>query len=349
MAEIRNELLVYNDGQNKDRLFLPSTSINIFPCSRRGQSSTTDPITFYDPEARLNTERTNRIGTAINGLADSFIDSYESDTLVFVLGGYRIEIANIDISKIAEALGVSAGTGTIYAHLSLHDKISLNSSDYSTEILYQQYNDGAPVNSLDIPYEGNHFFVGVSFTIKSELKDTITRNGAAVDLRSYDLALFSRTSNTEPWQLVKTSLLPSIRHGYTDDSIDVGELNAFKFIGPTAEFGSLKAESITVTDTEGNAAVTIQDSGIYTPSIEADSLQAKGLSVGNSISIEDAEKPGEKTTISSTEVSTTGTITASALQLKNGANSISVPALTVDDRGDGIYQLQFTFGQVQDS
>ena len=58
---------------NNDRVFLQSKNINIFPCARRGQYGIVGSAKYYDPEARLNTERTNRIGTAINGFKDKFI------------------------------------------------------------------------------------------------------------------------------------------------------------------------------------------------------------------------------------------------------------------------------------
>ena len=125
------------------RAFVQSQNINVFPCSRRGQFGieTVDaegkPIKSKvngDPEARLNTERTNRLRTSINGFTDSFIGSFtknkdengnelETGTLIFALAGYRMEVKEFNPANIATALGID--DGIIYAHLSLHDGIPL--------------------------------------------------------------------------------------------------------------------------------------------------------------------------------------------------------------------------------
>jgi hypothetical protein len=212
-------------SRNGDRVFLPSRNINIFPCSRRGQFDTNDSAKFYDPEARLNTERTNRISTAINGFTDSFVANenfIDNDTLVFVLAGYRVEINNFVPSDIAAALGIS--DGKIYAHLSVHEGISLNTEGYSTEILYRQSTETTQKNYLDVTYtnkdtDGNitdkeDFFVGISFT-KEPIEDTL----GTVTLPGYDLALFENSSSI--WKLVQASLLPRITHGETEDSVKI--------------------------------------------------------------------------------------------------------------------------------
>ena len=210
---------------NNNRVFLPSRNINVFPCSRRGQSKIEDIPEYYDPEARLNTERTNRIHTAINGFK-GFNDSYSfvinndfttGDTLVFVLAGYRIEVKNFNPEDIAEALGLT-DANTIYAHLSLHTGISLQVEDYFTDILYRQSNESTDVNYLDVYYEKNSnkdsFFVGVSFTT-----DETEDNLVDYTLINYNLPLFSKADST--WQLVQTSLLPKIEHDETENSIKI--------------------------------------------------------------------------------------------------------------------------------
>jgi hypothetical protein len=225
MAEIKRigevNFLVTNNpsNQNDIRVFLPSKNINVFPCSRRGQYEDEKIPKHYDPEARLNTERTNRIGTAINGFKDSFIANNSfvpGDTLTFVLAGYRIAAKGFNPADIATALNLTDEDAVIYAHLSIHTGVSLAIDDYETEILYRQSDLLVKKNYLDVSYPNNtervdDFFVGVSFTANEEARDA----GATPK----HLALFS-TVNGE-WQLVQTSLLPKIEHGETEDSIKV--------------------------------------------------------------------------------------------------------------------------------
>ena len=228
MADIRNGLLVENN-----RVFFPSTNINIFPCSRRGQyeeelnKELKLTPEYYDPEARLNTERTNRLHTAVNGFTDSFIVSYTNDKLIFVLKGYYIEVKDFSPSYIASALG--EGTNQIYAHLSLHTGISLNVESYTTEILYRQSTEDTKIKYLDVSYPdtatngqpvNKDFFVGVSFTASDDeekFEGTVAEGkGEAIP---YFLPLFSKDG--AQWQLIQTSLLPKIEHGETEGSIKV--------------------------------------------------------------------------------------------------------------------------------
>lgn len=250
---------------NNNRVFLPSKDINIFPCSRRGSIGTItekgSSMICYDPEARLNTERTNRIGTAINGFTDSFIindDFTSGNTLEFVLKGYRVEIKSFVPSAIAEALGTN--TDTIYAHLSLHDKISLNVPDYYTEILYRQSLELNDKNYLDVSYTydekdingtilngyADDFFVGISFTSNEDARDT--------GVTPYFLSLFSKTANSD-WELVQTSLLPKVEHDTTPNSIKLrgdftvnhGEQTSFKVTKDETRLGPTQISTLTVT------------------------------------------------------------------------------------------------------
>ena len=194
------------------KAFIPSESINIFPCARRGQIST-DSLQQYDPEARLNTERTNRIHIAVNGFKDSFIATENftiGDTLVFVLAGYRVEVKNFDPAVIAGVLGTDIKN--LYAYLRLQTEVPLDTTGYYTEILYRQSSLGNDKNYLDVSYPVSttiqkDFFTGVSF-VKEPLADK--------DENDCYLHLFSYGTN---WELVQTSLLPKIEHGETEDSI----------------------------------------------------------------------------------------------------------------------------------
>lgn len=227
-----NSINVLSDSE-ANRVFLSSRNINVFPCSRRGREELEDSIKQYDPEARLNTERTNRLHTAVNGFTKSFIDSFntyditvkdengeeretETNTLIFVLAGYYVEAKNFNPTAIASALGSSTG-GTIYAHLSLYDKASLSAEGYFTEILYRQFATTTDSQYLDITYSDtnttNDFFVGISFTKEAELDKTL-------NIPSYNLPLFTYSGSN--WELVQTSLLPKVEHGETEDSIKLG-------------------------------------------------------------------------------------------------------------------------------
>lgn len=277
MAEIKNGLLL-----NNDRVFLPSTDINVFPCSRRGQANIEDiaienSATYYDPEARLNTERTNRLHTALNGFTDSFIESYDAEakTLVFVLAGYYVEIKNFDPAIIASTLGESIDK--IYAHLRLHDHVSLGVKDYFTEMLYRQSESELDSNYLDVTYTINgdkgDFFVGVSFT-KEPVEDHLGSN----TLPSHNLLLFSKDADSS-WQLEQTSLLPKIEHGTTKDSVKIwGDL-----IVPV-----LKTDTIT---SDSTAGLTIDNKLTVTgATIVNNTITAKKVVIPSNIDADGVEK-----------------------------------------------------------
>jgi len=237
---INNKLLILENNTDDIRVFISSENINVFPCSRRGQKTITGYASNWDPEARLNTERTNRLHTAINGFTDDFIVSYEEQKdeagtgtgkyrLIFVLAGYYIEIKDFNLDNIIGIEALNLNTGTIYAHLSLHDNIPLDVSGYYTELLYKQ-SSKVDHNLIDVEYSDStnnasgYFFMGVSFTsapVEDEVQVGTGANLQTHTLASFDLPLFSKTDGDGNWQLVQTSLLPKIEHGETTDSIVV--------------------------------------------------------------------------------------------------------------------------------
>lgn len=275
------KMLKIGEDLNSARVFLPSSQINIFPCSRRGYYiDNSGSRQIFDPEARLNTERTNRLRTAVNGFTDSFIDTFVNDikqnedetettlstgTLVFVLAGYRIEIKNFDPQAIANKLGLNPGN-TIYAHLSLHDEVPLDVPDYYTEILYRQSSISTAENYLDVYYDDDTFFMGVSFTGNPYLTDSIvivtaTSEGVKTvskKLTEKNLALYNvvedATGSTQ-YELVQTSLLPKIEHGETEDSIKIsgdftvkhGEQTSFKVTENKTTLGPTEISELDVT------------------------------------------------------------------------------------------------------
>ena len=317
-----------SDG-SPSRVFIRSSDINIFPCSRRGQvSNTDDGIKYYDPEARLNTERTNRIHTATNGFKASFISNEclttsgtftDNSTLKFVLAGYTIEVQNFAPDEIAAALGIS--TGTIYAYLGIQPNVRVNSA-YSTEILYRQLpSDLISSNYLDVPYDKtSDFFMGVSFTSSADVNDA--------SVVPFTLPLFAGAN--EDWALVQTSLLPKIDHDNTANSVVVDTLRVSEALNVDKDLhviGDLQVDkkiSVPYTgiiDDFPNTEIT--SNGISTASIEAGSIVSAGLTIEDDITIRKSDV--DVTTVGE-NISTAGTVTASGLTITAGAGSGKIEA-----------------------
>lgn len=329
-------LLPLRDSEEETRVFIPSQNINVFPCSRRGQKTTEGSLLNYDPEARLNTERTNRLRTSINGFTDSFIVEFKANKLVFVLAGYRIEIKEFNPASIATALGIT--DGTIYAHLSLHDGIPFGVANYYTEILYRQSAE-VDNNYIDVEYsDGNtasSFFMGVSFTAE-EAFDTILINGANKQLKEANLPLFSKSGND--WEPVQTSLLPKIEHDTEPDSIKLsgdftvkhGDQESFKvtkdatLLGPTAMSKLIVGELTEGDEFDSVNSGTIKVKGhIETPELEVTD-NGNGQANIDTATIKELHVDGSAT------LNNGLTITSGATSLKKlDAGSTSVENLTV--------------------
>ena len=301
-------LLIQNN-----RAFLPSTNINIFPCSRRGQAGIEEAgsASYYDPEARLNTEHTNRLHTAVNGFTDSFIINNQftdGGTLAFVLNGYRVEVNEFSPSSIAAALGVT-DNDILYAHLSLHNDISLNVTGYYTKILYRQSTAANDKNYLDVSYSYTEesttrkgdFFVGVSFTADKAAQDA--------GVTPYVLPLFSKVNGT--WQLVQTSLLPKVEHDETENSIKIsGDFTvehtkdngtqqvSFKVTEDETVLGPTIMSKLAVATSD---SVKLDDISNGSITAEADILAKNAITAENRLSVPEvflANNPDKKVTIS---------------------------------------------------
>lgn len=285
-------LLQLKDSAEKTRVFMPSQTINVFPCSRRGQITTEGSKLSCDPEARLNTERTNRLRTSINGFTDSFVVNntfVTGDTLVFVLAGYRIEIKEFDPTAIERALGIT--DGIIYAHLSLHDGIPFGVANYFTEILYRQSTKAIEHNYIDVEYfdgsSKSDFFMGVSFTAE-EVFDIDNANNR---LKAANLPLFFKSNSG--WELVQTSLLPKVEHDTYHDSIKIsgnftvkhGEQTSFQVTENETHLGTTAVSKLTVdgeTTLNNNLAVTSGETSLQ-------KLTAKDTEL-NSLTVKSATK-----------------------------------------------------------
>ncbi len=328
-----------------NRVFLSSKNINIFPCSRRGgqykyetiEGNHTAEVTgYYDPEARLNTERTNRISSAINGFTDSFIEEeYDSNSksLVFILAGYRVEVKNFDPSDIVSVL-MSDDT-KIYAHLSLHRNISLLDDDYVTEILYRQSDAEYDKNYLDVSYPNvtseDDFFVGVSFIVDDDIAD----NNITDVFTPPHLPLFEYENNS--WKLVQTSILPKIEHGETEDSIKIsGNLG----IKDNINVGNLTNEEKITTDNGGY--IVAKNDIIARNDLKANNNISAGgdaditgeLEVTGNTTVKTSLVVGERADEDSTEA---GTITAKRLiktPTLEATASIETPLLSIINDGE---------------
>lgn len=336
MVNITNGFLL-----EEDRLFIPSTDINVFPCSRRGQSSIEGSASHYDPEARLNTERTNRFHTAVNGFKDSFIINTDNNILTFVLAGYHVEVKNFSASAIASALSAT-NTDIIYAHLRLRTDVSIDIEGYFTEILARQSTSPNNKNYLDVYYKdeannlSNDFFVGVSFT-KIPIEST-----PSATLVPKNLPLFSYINNE--WQPVQASLLPKIEHGDTDNSIkfygdfivEHGEgeekQTSFKVEKDLTTLGPTQISKLTVTDTaliEGKTTInndvsanniTINENGaVKTPLLDAKTITSN---FGNVIKVE------KGLDVASGHAVLTDTVQADTIKsrVENGTVTVDSPA-----------------------
>lgn len=322
---------------NNDRVFLLSKNINIFPCARRGLYNNSDSAEYYDPEARLNTERTNRISSAINGFANSFIiteDFVDNKTLVFVLAGYRVEIKNFSLSDITSAL--STPVDKLYAHLSLHTNIDLNVEGYFTEILYRQSSEAKQVNYLDVTYENTEktvkddFFVGISFT-KEPVEDYLGSN----TLPSHNLLLFSK-DEAGSWQIEQTSLLPKIAHGEARDSIKLfGDLD----LAEGSEISTPQLRVNRITSNEGSITVDNKKL-IVNKSLEM--LAKAGAESPAKATIEQAVIGDLTVKVDANLKNSTGKVTAKEVVAeKITQNGNPVPSIKIVPLDD-VYQLQFT-------
>ncbi len=277
--------------RESENIYLQSKNINVFPCSRRGRledDTTGIVVQQYDPEARLNTERTNRLHTAVNGFTDSFIDDYIKDkvtvldedddgkliegtehevdrnigTLIFSLAGYYVEAKNFDPATIATALGLTPTAGDkIYAYLYLTTGVSVGVTGYFTELLGRQSDltSGINTNYLDVPYTGSYTdssgkersvndYFFTGVSFVSARPDSIAEN-------KHYLPLFSYSDST--WKLEQASLLPKIEHDDTEDSIKVSGDFTIEYPASVDGEGQPVAAKTALEVTKNNATINV--------------------------------------------------------------------------------------------
>jgi hypothetical protein len=228
--------------------FVRSKYIKVFPCGRRrsipidkdGNNNTPNDVYYipFDPEARLNTEATNRKHSGLNSTVQSYIRDFTSKRFTFVINGYVFEIqlddANNTVTKFCEnLLGVlNDGTSSrsIYANIGTEDVEFFSKA--TTEVLRDQTNENPHTSSLDlyVPREpennsNSYYFSGLSLTTSDTLPAfNDPSNKTVKDARVTSLKLFEKIEGS--WQICNSSRLPDIQHGSVNNSIKVGTIEA---------------------------------------------------------------------------------------------------------------------------
>ena len=283
----------------------------------------------FDPEARLNTEANNRKHSSLNGFTQTYLERWDSKQLVLSLGGYLFNIT-LDENTAAKADFVNAfafkddniknSINSIYANIQVDNtKLFTNTYDtksltYYTDVLGSWTSaDRQDESALDLPTQlalgenttelDKYYFSGLAFSsvpvatiykYKQE-DDTIsltqiptptrdeysTGNEKIISLRILDKV------NGE-WKIHNPARLPKIEHGNNDNSTVIAELESDKI---TADI--ITANTIEVPHKAGNTTIGNLDDnldGIDTPYLHAETLQADGITVGDTVKIKDSDE-----------------------------------------------------------
>ena len=259
--------------------FAKSLKVQAFPCSRRRSPSQIAYSIPFDPEARLNTEANIRKYSALNGFTQNYLNAFDSELnqLAFSLAGYlfTVDLSGSDLSKFGSNLSdkVNPDAESLYANI-LIENTPLFSGDvtYYTGILQNIVNlsssDIKDESALDLlcssqganySNKNDYYFSGLAFSSEPLTGKTGTSSVSFIKVEDtgllkqtiVSLQILEKTNND--WVLYKPALLPKIEHGNTDDSVKVIDLYAKDIIAEmiyaNIDAKSIKAESITVTDT----------------------------------------------------------------------------------------------------
>ena len=265
-VNIINEAHTHNDGPDGITLtFAKSLNVQAFPCGRRRSElvETADPKDKYyipfDPEARLNTEVNNRRHASINGFTNSFVQGFDVDKacLNFVLAGYSFSVTGLTdglaqfCSSIINRIGSTAQNSTkIYANIKLEEtplyKNETEGMAYDTWVLRNQSPTQQALLTLDIARTGtgvdvrnvdDYYFSGLSFSVAPITEDDTTtvstkfleenhNNKGNPAQQEFSICILQRETTTSEWKIYEAAKLPRVEHGATEDSIEVGHLNA---------------------------------------------------------------------------------------------------------------------------
>jgi hypothetical protein len=251
-------MFIKPDGTD-DLVFIKSSNINVFPCSRRRACIVENQQNRYipfDPEARLNTEANNRKHSALNGFKQDYILNElttANNELSLVLAGYLFNIKLPGYTS-ADILGAVLYTGTptinsyIYANIRLETTSFFSDGDINatTEILRAQTEDENPdTDCLDVFYNSddnndvtvkdNYYFSGLSFS-KNRVVTPSNKQ------RIVNLPILKYNGNT--WQFYQPSKLPQVNHGDAPNSVSFENVT----IEDTLNTKTINAESITLNE-----------------------------------------------------------------------------------------------------
>jgi hypothetical protein len=251
-----NEAYMSKEDGGIGLAFIKSLNVQAYPCGRRkgfidkdnNTNTTTDQYYIpFDPEARLNTEANNRKHSSLNGFTQTYLKKWDAQdkSVVLVLEGYlfkiKLDTAETDeqnqitefgnqcctkITSIEDYPADKAAPGKIYANIRITETELFTgfNQTYTTGVLRDQRQSGTASTNLDFLSSGtsdydnvdNYYFSGLSFSAEPlpPEEGQITRS----------LQILTLVNNT--WQICQSSLLPEIRHGETEDSVELGTVYA---------------------------------------------------------------------------------------------------------------------------
>lgn len=237
---------VYNSqssGAGIDLAFIKSLNVQVFPCGRRRAQLSNGNYVPFDPEARLNTEKNNINHSSINGFTQTYLNSFEDEKLSLVLAGYLFNITLTSGYTNPSVFGNSLTTllssseaASIYANIRIEETELF--SNCSTKVLRAQAPKAEDTPAcLDIIVDTddsvddskNYYFSGLSFSTKplADASSTATWLSASSEggkLLTVSLKILEKIDNE--WQIHQPALLPDIKHGAEENSVELGKLAA---------------------------------------------------------------------------------------------------------------------------
>lgn len=258
--------MFYIDSVNK-LAYLDSLNVKVFPSGRRkselidvNDKNETRHIPI-DPEARLNTEANHRKHSGLNGYKQTYISSWDDQSISLVLAGYlfKIElpdefksknggptcvqlIGNYLANNLKDTEGKNIVSNSLYVNIlttdvtffSSVDGSNSDASETSTEILRDQSFNDEPSTCLDICKKGkdypndkatSYYFSGLTFSAEPLIE--IINNGSFTfdgNRPPYSLQIMASETDREGntiWNIYEPSRLPKIDHGNTPDSVKI--------------------------------------------------------------------------------------------------------------------------------
>lgn len=295
----------------KPLAFLQSSLVQAYPCgSRRSTLIDNQYYIPFDPEAKLNTETTNRKQSSLNGFTQTFLKEWESERLgelSLVIAGYFFKInlsrsasgyvtPNEFAADLLEALSQSSSetVQSIYANIRIKETklfSDFTSFDtYYTNILVGQTDSSDNSGSIDIlrsaqPDEitvnsedpNNYYFSGISFSTDPLATPNVLSSDSCI---TEELISEGRVIQ----QVVSFEILKKIKNEANDTwewqinqrallpKIEHGELENSVKIGCV----DITTEGVTVNDLTGTGGI-INASNINTTDITTTNITAEKI------------------------------------------------------------------------